>query len=40
MNAVDRANYVHDAADAYFDSPQLRIYTFHPFNYEVLTLFS
>lgn len=25
MNAVDRANYVHDTADAYYDSPQLRI---------------
>lgn len=24
MKAVDRANYVHDTADAYFDSPQLR----------------
>jgi hypothetical protein len=24
MNAVDRANYVHDSADAYFDSPQFR----------------
>jgi protein-L-isoaspartate(D-aspartate) O-methyltransferase len=24
MNAVDRANYVQDTADAYFDSPQLR----------------
>ena len=27
MNAVDRANYVKDGVDAYFDSPLLRIRT-------------